>query len=120
MVRNTLKADSYLETVTSLPMANTSGHSKKVARNAIMFLSYCVGNIVAPQFFRSSEAPEYHTAYRAILSGLCISTACLLIYAGGVYMENKKMAQTTPEDASTEDLLVDITDKKKKGFVYTF
>ena len=48
-------------------MANTSGHSKKVTRNAIMFLSYCVGNIIAPQFFISSEAPDYLTGYYAIL-----------------------------------------------------
>ena len=31
---------------TSLPMANVSGHSKKVTMNAIFFLSYCLGNII--------------------------------------------------------------------------
>lgn len=28
---------------TSLPMANVSGHSKKLAMNATMFMAYCLG-----------------------------------------------------------------------------
>ncbi|EXJ88131.1 hypothetical protein A1O1_05059 [Capronia coronata CBS 617.96] len=111
--------------VTSLPMANTSGHSKKVARNAIMFLSYCLGNIIAPQFFRASEAPEYPTAYRAILSGITIAMACLVVYGVGVHFENRKMVkrgdtQRFVEEASTDEILLDITDKEKKGFVYVY
>ncbi|KAL2820148.1 hypothetical protein BDW59DRAFT_164761 [Aspergillus cavernicola] len=36
-------------TALSLPMANTSGHTKKVTVNAMVFLAYCVANILAPQ-----------------------------------------------------------------------
>ena len=45
-------------TVVSLAMANTSGHTKKVTMNAILFFSYCLGNIIAPQvwhFFTLGE-----------------------------------------------------------------
>ncbi|KAJ5223579.1 Major facilitator superfamily domain general substrate transporter [Penicillium chermesinum] len=41
---------------TSLPMANTSGHSKKLTMNAIFFICYCIGNIIGPQCFRSNDA----------------------------------------------------------------
>lgn len=105
-------------------MANTSGHSKKVGRNAIMFLSYCLGNILAPQFFRAAEAPEYPTAYRAILSGITIGNACLIAYGIGVWFDNratiKKYGERPSEGLSTEDQLLDITDKEKEGFLYIF
>jgi MFS transporter, ACS family, allantoate permease len=44
---------------TSLPMGNTSGHSKKVAMNAIFFTAYCIGNIIGPQVFRRSDPPTH-------------------------------------------------------------
>jgi Ca2+/H+ antiporter len=105
-------------------MANTSGHSKKVAVNGIMFLAYCVGNILAPQFFRASEAPQYTTAYRAILSGITIGNFCLIIYAVGIWYENRKtkkaFGDVSNDGLSTEDKLLDVTDKEKEGFVYVY
>jgi hypothetical protein len=35
---------------TSLPLANTSGHSKKVTMNAVFFVAYCLGNILGTLF----------------------------------------------------------------------
>lgn len=32
--------------VTALPMANTSGHTKKVTMNALFFISYSIGNLI--------------------------------------------------------------------------
>jgi MFS transporter, ACS family, allantoate permease len=37
--------------VTSLPMANTSGHTKKVTMNALLFLSYSLGNILGKNYW---------------------------------------------------------------------
>lgn len=43
----------------SLVASNVAGFSKKATVNAMMFVAYCIGNIVGPQFFSPSEAPAY-------------------------------------------------------------
>ncbi|KAI4917328.1 hypothetical protein J4E90_003835 [Alternaria incomplexa] len=39
--------------------ANTAGHTKKVTVNALVFIAYCISNIIAPQFFKADQAPLY-------------------------------------------------------------
>lgn len=39
--------------------SNTAGFTKKSITLAMMFVGYCVGNFVGPQFFISTEAPGY-------------------------------------------------------------
>ncbi|KAK1657224.1 major facilitator superfamily domain-containing protein [Colletotrichum godetiae] len=39
--------------------ANTAGHNKKVTTNAIVFVTYCISNIIGPQFFKAAQAPLY-------------------------------------------------------------
>lgn len=41
----------------------------------MMFMSYSVGQIVAPQFFISSEAPRYPTGFRAFY----VSVALMIV-----------------------------------------
>jgi MFS family permease len=43
--------------------SNMAGYTKKSVTASAYFTMYCVGNIVSPQTFRTSEAPGYHTAY---------------------------------------------------------
>ncbi len=38
---------------------NAGGHTKKVTTTAIFFVAQCVGNIVGPQVYQPSMAPEY-------------------------------------------------------------
>lgn len=37
-----------------------------------MFMSYSVGQIVAPQFFLSKEYHSYHTGFRAFYSSVAL------------------------------------------------
>jgi len=39
--------------------ANTAGHTRKVATNAVHFLGYCTGNIAGPFCHLTSQAPQY-------------------------------------------------------------
>lgn len=39
--------------------SNTAGFTKKSTTGAMLFIGYCVGNMVGPQFFISTEAPGY-------------------------------------------------------------
>lgn len=45
--------------------SNIAGYTKKQVTGALLFTGYCVGNIIGPQTFKSSEAPGYHSAYVA-------------------------------------------------------
>jgi len=45
--------------------SNVAGYTKKQLTGAILFTGYCVGNIIGPQTFIASEAPNYHSAYIA-------------------------------------------------------
>ena len=43
--------------------SNMAGYTKKSVTASAYFTVYCIGNIVSPQAFRTSEAPGYHSAY---------------------------------------------------------
>jgi small-conductance mechanosensitive channel len=43
----------------SLFASNTAGFTKKSTTTTFIFIGYCVGNLVGPQFFISTEAPNY-------------------------------------------------------------
>lgn len=43
----------------SLITSNVGGFTKKATVSAMMFIGYCVGNIIGPQFFYASQAPKY-------------------------------------------------------------
>lgn len=45
--------------------SNIAGYTKKQLTGAALFTGYCVGNIIGPQTFKSSEAPGYKSAYIA-------------------------------------------------------
>jgi hypothetical protein len=45
--------------------SNVAGYTKKQLTASILFIGYCVGNIIGPQTFKSSEAPGYKSAYIA-------------------------------------------------------
>ncbi|KAI8211820.1 hypothetical protein K4K54_004517 [Colletotrichum sp. SAR 10_86] len=95
-------------TIISLPLANTAGHTKKLTVNAMVFTSYCVANIIAPQLFLSSEAPHYPTGYNGIL-GCEIGAIVCMGLLGPVVVE-----------AEIEDISDDRTDKEKPSFRYVY
>lgn len=45
--------------------SNIAGYTKKQVTGAMLFVGYCVGNIIGPQMFKPSEAPRYQSAYIA-------------------------------------------------------
>lgn len=43
----------------SIISSNVAGFTKRSTTSALMFVAYCIGNIVGPQFFLDSEEPHY-------------------------------------------------------------
>lgn len=76
---------AVLPLVMSLVQANFRGVTKKMTVTAMMFIAYCAGNIAGPQFFKTSEAPLYPTAFRAIL--ICYIISAILAMTMRFYLQ---------------------------------
>ena len=47
----------------SMVTSNVAGFSKRSVVSAAIFIAYCVGNLVGPQFFLDSEEPAYPVSF---------------------------------------------------------
>ncbi|KAH8687311.1 major facilitator superfamily domain-containing protein [Tricladium varicosporioides] len=114
----------------SLFASNTAGFTKKSTTSAFIFVGYCVGNLAGPQFFISTEAPHYPTAYKTILSCFSISIIMILGLRFYLFWENKRRDKAQgihidAEDSREIDLhtdkalaALDETDWENKSFRY--
>ncbi|GAD91572.1 conserved hypothetical protein [Paecilomyces variotii No. 5] len=113
----------------SLVGVNYKGSTKKLTMSALLFIAYCAGNICGPLFFRPSEAPNYHTAFQAIV--ICYFLVIVLVLGLRAYLVlvNKRrdeIENRESRDSETESLLRDeqgysdddATDLKTRGFRY--
>jgi hypothetical protein len=54
----------------SVVSTNIVGNTKKTVVGAMLFVAYCVGNIVSPQVFLTAEEPRYPVRQRAPPGGV--------------------------------------------------
>jgi len=108
--------------------SNVAGYTKKQLTGAILFTGYCVGNIIGPQTFKSSEAPEYHSAYIAMLVGYSIKLAMVVVLYFYMWSVNKKRDRELAargelseeeEKAAIERGMHDMTEIDNLGFRYS-
>ncbi|CAK3947697.1 MFS general substrate transporter [Lecanosticta acicola] len=105
---------------TSIPMANSSGHSKKLTINAVFFLSYCIGNLIGPQVFQSSDAPDYSHGYRGLVACIVVAMAAIVGYGHLCHRENKRRDALGAVVDSESEAFSDLTDREKASFRYVF
>ncbi|KAL4889366.1 major facilitator superfamily domain-containing protein [Aspergillus ambiguus] len=105
--------------------SNIAGTTKKQVTGALLFVGYCIGNIIGPQTFVSSEAPHYHSAYIAMLVGYVTKlTAAIILYIY-MYSMNKRrdrdaiFSNINGDGDGTENGMLDQTDLENKYFRYT-
>ncbi|KAL2840759.1 major facilitator superfamily domain-containing protein [Aspergillus pseudodeflectus] len=96
----------------SLFASNIAGFTKKSTVVALIFVGYCVGNFVGPQFFKDYEAPGYETAYTTILT--CFAIAIFMAAGFRAYLawtnRSRDKAQGVyidPEESRKIDLRAD-------------
>ncbi|KAI5922343.1 allantoate permease [Camillea tinctor] len=101
--------------------SNIAGSTKKQLTAAILFVGYCVGNIIGPQTFRDTEAPYYHSAYIAMLGGYTVKLVMILVLYVYMYLANRARdaAGDTDEKAAVEAGMHDQTELDNKGFRYS-
>ncbi|KAF2727863.1 allantoin permease [Polyplosphaeria fusca] len=96
--------------------ANFAGHTKKVTMNAILLMSFCLGNIIGPLTFRKGDAPDFVPAKIAIIVTCAfagIMAVVLRVYYG---RENKKRDR---EGRVAQDVsFADLTDRENASFRY--
>ncbi|TIA25065.1 MFS general substrate transporter [Aureobasidium pullulans] len=105
--------------------SNVAGYTKKQCTGTILFVGYCVGNIIGPQTFKDSEAPGYHSAYIAMLVGYMVKLAMVVVLYIYMFMVNKKrdreagVVSAEEERLAIEQGMHDQTELDNKGFRYT-
>lgn len=65
--------------ITSCVTSNTAGFTKKLITNAIILVGYSAGNVIGPQTFRSTDAPDYSNAKAAAVG--CYAAAISMMFA---------------------------------------
>jgi len=109
--------------VMSMISSNFAGMTRKTTVAAGLFLSYSVGNLVAPQLFLAKEAPRYPTGFKGMIVAyiaMIVVEAVLMLW---LIWENKrrdrKYGPVVPEEETDQDFL-DLTDKEQPHFRYVW
>lgn len=109
--------------ITSCVTSNTAGFTKKMMTNAVTLMGYSAGNVIGPQTFRSTDAPNYMKAKAGSVGCYCAAIALMVILTVYNLWENKRRDKLRDEmgDAYVipENLeFADLTDFQNPEFRY--
>lgn len=98
-----------------MPATNLGGYTNRTTGVAIVFMTYCVGNIIGPHAFIASESPKYPTGCKVILACSVTQVAVALALRTLLIARNKKRdaaatAGTNAEFNAVEEAGGDLTD----------
>ncbi|XEU99624.1 hypothetical protein FSHL1_004911 [Fusarium sambucinum] len=79
----------------ALVQSNYRGVTKKMTITAMLFVTYCLGNMAGPHFFLKSEDPLYETAFQTIT--VCYSLAILCALSLRIYLKRLNASRTQEE-----------------------
>jgi MFS family permease len=94
---------------------NVAGTTKKSTASALVFVAYCVGQIAGPQFFKSTQAPAYHSGIVAMLVGFILNLVFNQILRYVYLLENNKRDRAL-EGKSEEEIEALMEESKIQGF----
>lgn len=87
----------------------------------------CVGNICSPFFYKTSQAPGYHSGIASLLAANIIEVGIFFIFRYAYKWENRKKQRLREElHAHGKDIALndtafqDITDKENINFEYVY
>ncbi|KAG0686503.1 hypothetical protein C6P40_003927 [Pichia californica] len=103
--------------------SNVAGHTKKITINAFYLIGYCVGNLIGPQTFIASQAPQYRGGQISMVVCYAVSTILIAWLYYNYWSENKRrdalLAEGTLELPDIENIeFADLTDKENVKFRY--
>ncbi|KIN03217.1 hypothetical protein OIDMADRAFT_40820 [Oidiodendron maius Zn] len=101
---------------TAMPMVfcwysmNLSGHHRRSIGTGF-FISFAnIGAIISTYAFLSADAPDYHPGYSICLGFMCLAILSACLYAGALYLENRKRDRATVDITLTESEKVNLGD----------
>ncbi len=86
--------------------------------NAIVLMSFCVGNIIGPETFRAKDAPQYIPAKITIVVILSFAMLFTVLLDVLYRRENKRRDREGEQDLPTDYEFMDLTDKQNRNFRY--
>lgn len=95
--------------------ANIAGTTKRSTASALVFVFYCVCQIVGPQCFKPSEAPGYHSGILTRLLGFALNLVFNLALGFLYARENGKKEQALV-GLSKEEILALQEESRRQGF----
>lgn len=99
--------------------ANTSGYTKRTMRNALTLMAFCLGNIIGPQLFQTSDAPSYTPAKVVLLVAVILVVVFQLMLRQLMVAENKKRDAEGAIPRESNDFH-DLTDIENREFRYVY
>ncbi len=108
--------------------ANTAGHTKKVTLNAVLLMSFCLGNILGPLTFQARDAPAFLPAKVAIVATTALAVVLVLALRTLLAWENARRdrgdafglvaAGRKGEDRGADRNFLDLTYRENGAFRY--
>ncbi|PVF97422.1 MFS general substrate transporter [Serendipita vermifera] len=80
----------------------TSGHTKKLTMHAVWLIGYCVGLMVAPQWWKDKYKPRNRVPWAIILVSFFFQVAIILLLRWYLNRENR-LRDATAASATTEE-----------------
>ncbi|RAK80486.1 putative MFS transporter [Aspergillus fijiensis CBS 313.89] len=110
---------SALPLMYSIAGANVAGHTKKVTMNAIVLMSFCLGNILGPLSFRTQDEPEYMPAKVAIVATVSVAIMFTGLLKCYYICENRRREKNGRGEQHQENSeFLDLTDRENLEFRY--
>ncbi|KAI1762030.1 MFS general substrate transporter [Hypoxylon sp. FL1150] len=101
---------------------NVAGWTKKTTAAAMYLVAYCVGNIIGPQVFQSTDAPQYRNANITLIVCVFVALAILIFINVWCRRQNKVKAaiRASPGYAKVDGQeFLDLTDRENPEFIYS-
>ncbi|KAI5475482.1 MFS general substrate transporter [Pseudohyphozyma bogoriensis] len=84
--------------IISMIGTNIAGFTKKQVTTSMVFVAYCIVNIITPQTFLGSESPRYHTGLGFVLGMMAAFITVLLISYFSMMAENRRRDRLAKTD----------------------
>jgi MFS family permease len=110
--------------IVSVGMANTAGNTKKSFQASLIFIFYCVGNIVGPFWIKTQQVGRH---YPMVWEGI-IGCYCVLVGMAGVLwwmlrrenLRRERMGEGMDEKEGESRAWLDLTDRENEWFRYAY
>ncbi|EMD64804.1 hypothetical protein COCSADRAFT_87801 [Bipolaris sorokiniana ND90Pr] len=109
---------SSLPLLYSWVAANYAGHTKKVTMNAVLLMSFCLGNIIGPLTFRKEDSPDFVPAKITIIATCAVAAGLAIVLRVYYVVENGKRERHSISERVENEEFLDLTDRENARFRY--